>query len=365
MKPIVISAKVDCFYVMGNALTVATYMRIVQNVIRQDVWNVWTTFICRITTAIFVKQVVMFATLNQPVQNEDDKTCSLCDMKGYYTDNKSCKKCNANCINCLSQTQCVSCIEGYYLENTTSEEMTESFGTCTDCSTRGCITCNSTSCITCDNNKYIDEHGLCSVCKPDNVKSISCFIDENGNKKCEKCKPGFWIENFECVTCETCGSSGCSNKTNGLCFNCLSPNEVLIEGICQIDKNCVSIDPNTSACVACNSDFEFHCKEVSDSNCVLCLIEYYLKDLQCLKCYEILTNWIKCGLLNYSNYNEVYCDICTIGNSQKKLMFVNINFLKSYCFFMETNFYSYYSIYSIIVQSMFQSYSISGQIIKT
>ncbi|ELP83787.1 hypothetical protein EIN_470810 [Entamoeba invadens IP1] len=211
---------------------------------------------------------------------EDDKICSLCDMKGYYIDSKSCKKCSATCIDCLSQTKCVSCIEGYYLENTTSEEMTESFGTCTDCSTRGCITCNSTSCITCEINKYIDESGLCSVCKPDNVKSISCFIDENGNKKCEKCKPGFWIEKFECVTCETCGK------------------------LINFEGNYFTKD-------------EFHCKEVSGSNCVLCLEEYYLKDLQCLKCYEILTNCIKCGLLNYSNYNEVYCDICTIGNSQK------------------------------------------------
>ncbi|ELP86105.1 protein serine/threonine kinase, putative [Entamoeba invadens IP1] len=309
MKPIVISAKVDYFYVMGNALSVATYMRIVQDVMRQG---------------------------------EDDKTCSMCDMKGYYIDSKNCKKCSATCIDCLSQTKCVSCIEGYYLENTTSEEMTEFFGRCTDCSTSGCTTCNSTSCITCEINKYIDEGGLCSVCKPDNDKCISCFIDENGNKKCEKCNPGFWIENFECVTCETCGSSGCSNKTNGLCFNCLSPNEVLIEGICQIDENCISIDTKTSACIACDLNYvligkrcvktqqnttedlinfegnyftknEFHCKEVSDSNCVLCLEEYYLKDLQCLKCDEILTNCIKCGLLNYSNYNEVYCDICTIG----------------------------------------------------
>ncbi|ELP86192.1 hypothetical protein EIN_329390 [Entamoeba invadens IP1] len=235
---------------------------------------------------------------------EDDKICSLCNMKGYYIDSKSCKKCNANCIDCLSQTKCVSCIEGYYLVNTTSEEMTESFGRCTDCSTRGCTTCNSTSCITCEINKYIDEGGLCSVCKPDNDKCISCFIDENRNKKCDKCKLGFWIEDFECVTCETCGSSGCSNKTNGLCFNCLSPNEVLIEGICQIDENCISIEPKRVPVW------------LSDSNCVLCLEEYYLKDLKCLKCDEILTNCIKCGLLNYSNYNEVYCDICTIGNYQ-------------------------------------------------
>lgn len=116
--------------------------------------------------------------------------CVTCE-EGYYLDQSSCVKCEEKCKNCNS-TECLECNSGFYLNNSDCEKCVSGCLVCTetDCSQcdsgfflndtncegckENCILCNSTDCLVCDEYSDLIE-GEC-MCKQEN-KGVYCSLN--------------------------------------------------------------------------------------------------------------------------------------------------------------------------------------------
>ena len=128
----------------------------------------------------------------------NNKACTKTCLSGqfYSTFFLSCKTCSINCIYCLSTTNCISCLSGYYIMR--DREINQTIGYCT-------LTCGD------------------------------YFYQDNDTFLCKRCSPS-------CISCTSYTS----------CTKCLSPN-VLINGYCSSNTTIPTCGiPNCGYCLTSN-----------------------------------------------------------------------------------------------------------------
>ena len=142
------------------------------------------------------------------------------------------------------------------------------------------------------------------------------YSEDPLNQKCTECKPGFLLENVNCVTqcsngyekkdnrCSSCGGQNCSNFVNNSC-DCIECDfhYYLNESKCyQCDYNCgdCSIIPTNctncfppevkylydNICYECVGDDRCEIKREDNCACQTCKEEYYNLNYQCEACVE-------------------------------------------------------------------------------
>ena len=208
----------------------------------------------------------------------DDKGCKcLTCNDGYFLKNHQCLKCDDNCKTCnSSSTSCIDCNEGFFL---TSDE------TCISC-TENCKIClNETQCLTCIDNYFL----LSDKCFQCNVNCKT----SNDNCKCDTCEGGYFLSNYQClecdINCQTCSKhanyctscfDGAYLTSSNTCLNCTG-----LCKTCSSETKCLSCVDNyflvLDKCYQCN----VNCKTSNDRcKCDTCEEGYFLSNYQCFKC---------------------------------------------------------------------------------
>ena len=187
-------------------------------------------------------------------------------------------------------------------------------------------------------------------CVPDKQCYKNCldcneYSEDPLNQKCTECKPGFLLENVNCVTqcsngyekkdnrCSSCGGQNCSNFVNNSC-DCIECDfhYYLNESKCyQCDYNCgdCSIIPTNctncfppevkylydNICYECVGDDRCEIKREDNCSCQTCKEEYYNLNYQCEACVEgckTCKDSIKCEECksNFFKNTEETCTPC-------------------------------------------------------
>ena len=161
----------------------------------------------------------------------NEKKCSSCS-DGYYLD-ETCKKCHSNCLSCHGEgdddnNNCKECIPGLLLINTTcsnrcQKKQYKSGNTCHPCK-KLCASCdNGSECKTCVDNYYLN-NSICLQCSP-GCKTCSTKGDEK-NQNCTSCLDNLYLVNggeFENNCVENCPENTFLNVTLKIC-NYVKPN---------------------------------------------------------------------------------------------------------------------------------------------
>ncbi|EAR81858.2 zinc finger lsd1 subclass family protein (macronuclear) [Tetrahymena thermophila SB210] len=272
-----------------------------------------------------------------PICYNSCKTCSLplssssclsCYDGFFLNNNNECQICQPPCQNCvISANTCQSCIQNYTLNVTQS--------LCFPICDPPCLTCNqpknSSACLSCIdgfflfNNQCLNCQSPCASCIDSSSNCLSCienytFIQSqnycspncdpscktcsspNNNQSCLSCDDGFYLTNDQCIQCQfPCLT--CQNQSNN-CQSC-SVNYILdtLNNQCQpiCDQTCKSclLPLNSSSCLSCYEGFFF-----SNNQCLPCIPP-------CQTCQNSQKNCLSCEI-GY-NYNPLtnYCDpIC-------------------------------------------------------
>ena len=225
-------------------------------------------------------------------ENESGK-CTKCTQYSALKENK-CEKCSSNCLKCHFDENknevCDKCIEGRYLKN----------GICENCNIEGCAEClDNSKCLFCNNYYYtLNENKKCIKCDKGCEK---CRI-ESGEKKCDICINYYYYMNSEgkCQNCEENGCSECKYKNNtkectkcdsyytlsdGKCYKCNVPN-------CRFCE----IVSGKEVCLYCANNENFY---------EFGLSSYGIKEGKCLECEkegcEICENNADTGSLECKN----------------------------------------------------------------
>ena len=137
--------------------------------------------------------------------NPEGLTC-ICS-EGFYFDNLICQKCSIkNCLNCVSSSKCVACLDGFNLESDSCKcefSSTWSGDRCKSCPPY-CKKCQGLNCIECNHGFFLGSL-TCEPCGKDCEKCVK--------GQCLTCKVNFILKSNQ-VDCE-CPSFGYSN--DGLC----------------------------------------------------------------------------------------------------------------------------------------------------
>ena len=161
----------------------------------------------------------------------NEKKCSSCS-DGYYLD-ETCKKCHSNCVSCHGEgdednNNCKECIPGLLLINTTcsngcQKKQYKSGNTCYPCK-KVCASCdNGSECKTCVDNYYLN-NSICLQCSP-GCKTCTTKGDEK-NQNCTSCLDNLYLVNggeFENNCVENCPENTFLNVTLKIC-NYVKPN---------------------------------------------------------------------------------------------------------------------------------------------
>lgn len=264
----------------------------------------------------------------------DSSGCLECESYTYITNDRKCKSCPRNCYSCESYTNCTSCYDFYYLENGQCNKCSENCiycdnktdcslcfqgflkdGICHKCIIDNCNTCNESSCISC-NQGYLLEYnkckpdfcelnssnGECLMCLPnyylkDGVcikNSFSCEISQPYSDRCNKCKSGFFLNEFgHCPMCLHFCESCTNNYTCSLCYKTAYLDED--DGTCKPCGNYCA-DCNKTLCFECLSNYDLvdgECKCLDEEGCeqrnkVLneCIDGYFQNGRACLECSQ-------------------------------------------------------------------------------
>jgi len=192
-----------------------------------------------------------------PICANNHKTCECpanctCDIygnitapDGYYKDTEtscsSCQSVDANALTCDSNGVPLTCVDGYYLKNST----------CTVCPTEGVASCGGDG-FTCQDG-YEPEGDAC-VEKP---KTISCTDGGNECTGCQTCQDGICKDDASQCLGGTC--------TNGSC-TCADGKEICgTAGCCSPNQLCGSSDGWSSGDYTCHSP-SIACTKNSDCN---------------------------------------------------------------------------------------------------
>ncbi|KAL4473928.1 hypothetical protein ABPG74_022792 [Tetrahymena malaccensis] len=264
----------------------------------------------------------------QTLINFNGMCISQCLQNYYFNQQlKICSRCNYPCVNCLDNSTCTSCMDGYYLLG------------------NQCIKCD-VKCLTCNGGTDQD----CLLCNqpfmPQQIGKMDCVI---------KCSVGFYQSNQSCLKCNQ-ACSQCADQTNvcdtcadgyykysdntcqpceNFCQICLSLNNctqcqsgyLLFQGTCL--DNCPQGYLNSQGiCIPCNPNCQ-SC-QVNVDHCISCNSGYYLYNNTCLPCIN------NCSLCQSSTI----CTQCQLG------YFLEDSVCKTQC--QNQGYYSDYSQYKCL-----------------
>ena len=197
---------------------------------------------------------------------------------GFFADaTGTCQTCPATCVQCNSLTNCISCINGYYLDGVNM---------CVACNAAQCQNCigTATTCTSCAAGKLL-QNGACIP----SVPGCSAGYYQVGSTSCQPCPTG-------CATCDTsqclsciatyipkaticapstdCGAGWYNSGPS--CQQCLSVCQT-----CTTGTACTTCKPGyvTAACVSCTAP----CLTCSGSQ------------TSCTSCYPSSTKYLQLG----------------------------------------------------------------------
>lgn len=157
-------------------------------------------------------------------------------MQGYFNENNICKDCkefvDPECIKCEERSACLQCLPGYYPIDKKCHPCKERFGEfCNECTSGGCLKCQTgldpdTGVM---REGYFVSYGECKRCS----FIEGCLSDRCGEKGCDECKRGYYLDEGDCTPCSK-EISGCNEcRSADLCTKCASTYLRIDDGICK------------------------------------------------------------------------------------------------------------------------------------
>lgn len=187
--------------------------------------------------------------------------CSNSSEFRSFATNNTCVSCSNNCRTCISLTECLSCVSGFYLyeDSTCNPGCPPNIGLyvatingqlmCLKCFSPSCLTCSSggsASCSDCGTSRKevvgtglegrcVDSCGantytINNQCLPCDASCNECTSGTSND--CRACRPGYFNISGSCVlgcpsftvalTDTTCGCSPMCGKCSGLSTNCIT-----------------------------------------------------------------------------------------------------------------------------------------------
>ncbi|ELP91482.1 protein serine/threonine kinase, putative [Entamoeba invadens IP1] len=224
-----------------------------------------------------------------------DGTCQICENnnKKMLNLNGECIESDKTKVETTSNTNIITCKNGYFLSMNTCEKCVDS------------ALCENGRVIKCDTNNEMSINGNCEIPNDTNGRCnkeiINCIVLTNA--KCGECDNNFILSQNKCensrdIHCEVQNSFGCIkcqdtyyyDESTKLCESC--------------DPSCLTCFETATKCLSCpqnmylsdykcntNNDLKMTCDQFASfgSGCVVCKDGYYRVGLDCLKCD------IKCG----------------------------------------------------------------------
>ncbi|KAL4466190.1 hypothetical protein ABPG72_011068 [Tetrahymena utriculariae] len=269
----------------------------------------------------------------------NSSSCLSC-IDGFYLNNSNqCQPCQAPCDNCINTaTKCLSCSpsQNYNFDSSTNS--------CTLICDLSCKTCsspnNSSSCLSCHDGFYLNNSNQCQLCQApcgncinNATKCLSCSPSQNYNfdlstnsctlicdsscktcssannsSSCLSCNDGFYLNNSnQCQSCQ----APCSNCIN-TATKCLS---------CSPSKN-YNFDSSTNSCtLICDSSCKTCSSPNNSSSCLSCNNGFYLNSSNqcqpcqapCGNCINTATKCLSCTPVqsyNYDSSNYICISVC-------------------------------------------------------
>jgi len=223
-----------------------------------------------------------------------------------YEKIKILKYCNKSCKSCFGdkENECLSCNEGYKLENGKCIKKINCYKTCNECNGESTDE-KEQNCTSCKDNKLLQEDkGNCIDTCLDGYyeKDKKC---KNCYENCEKCNKGGNETLHNCISCK---ENKLFQEDNGNCIdNCLI-------SYYEEDKKCKNCYKNCEKCNKGGNDIMNNCTSCKDNkllqedkgNCIdNCLDGYYEKDKKCINCYKNCEKCNKGG--NETSHNCISC----------------------------------------------------------
>ncbi|KAL4456740.1 hypothetical protein ABPG73_014766 [Tetrahymena malaccensis] len=264
---------------------------------------------CKTCTGPEASKCIVCQQANYYISINQGNICvSQCDLsQAQYVDTTTnqqqqyCRPCNNLCQTCNNGINCLSCIQGYYLNG---NQCLQCDASCLSCSGLGPTNCNI-----CKQSGYFISTKQNNVCVASCDVTQAQFIDITTNQQqkycrqcpsqcqtcsnqsiCNSCITGYFLNGNQCFkcdnSCQTCSSFGQNN-----CIVCSQPGYFIstkLLNICtqQCDTNQAQyIDSTTNPlqkyCRQCNN----LCQTCNNSvTCLTCIDGYYLSGNQCLQC---------------------------------------------------------------------------------
>ena len=304
--------------------------------------------------------------------------CALCSLSGcdvcnpsYYLYAGNCIICPDNCYECSSETVCINCQSGFYVDSNSLCSLCPSlcltcsdYSTCTSCKSgyyivsgrcvlicpSNCVTCSETQCFQCDVGYFLSSISTCSQCSSyceSCISSSECLVCTNGftlvnsmcllicssncltcssSSNCLTCATGYFLSGGSCYSCPLeCAT--CSSLST--CLTCIS-GYVLSSNSCivQCPSNCLSCTSSID-CLSCTSGYFVSgglCT-VCASNCLVCTSltscsqcksSFYLSSGLCQSCPSVCTSCTSSSVCtgcqtSYTLTNGVCSPTCATG----------------------------------------------------
>lgn len=202
-----------------------------------------------------------FIKVDDKCQNCSIDYCNTC-LKNYNLDSYKCIECQAPYL--LNNEECVSqCPDNMHhnLQENKCKECPKGCNTCTtDLNNKGSV--NNVICLSCKDGYYLDNDNLCTTICP------TGYIGNCESKVCERCD----------ISCLSCASTNSDD-----CLDC-NINYIKQDRKCVYYSNCLKgYWPNliNKICEKCSI---YHCSDCTDAEtCIECDREYSLKDGKCVR----------------------------------------------------------------------------------
>ncbi|ELP95313.1 hypothetical protein EIN_142450, partial [Entamoeba invadens IP1] len=200
--------------------------------------------------------------------------CLRC-LDGYYLDKMTCKKCEEPCVKCSNQTYCTGCNAYSNNKDGTCEEINSLIEVCE------VMMSTYTGCVKCKDGYYKSMDGKqCNKC------DISCETCMN-EKMCLSCSENYYQSNSHSLCLNQNELIHCVNKTRSGCTLC-EFGYFIYQNECQKCKdNCTSCDANED-CSSCEDNYI-----LQNGECLIyssmdnCISSSYSKCSQCAKNYKL------------------------------------------------------------------------------
>ena len=233
-------------------------------------------------------------TINLSVQNFTGNAATTTVAEAYFASRLPfsqtvCKTCSvANCYSCPTNgQQCTECAPGYW----PSQQVNGSILQCSQC-TANCAACvSNTNCTTCMGGYYPAANGTCVACS--STFGNNCYACTNFG--CTNCLSGFFAQTGVCVPCSSCNESGqytsasCGVSSDTSCTNCSVPMPGCTR--CLGPTNCLECSSpvfvlDAGSCITCNSP------AANLGSCAICAFtqQGYLSCSQCQSSSSYLQN---------------------------------------------------------------------------